>query len=95
MRFGIGTSNRGAGGRRRWGRRLIVPALALALLVPVGEAPSAVAKEQGLGQPELPKPRVSKVAEVKAPGAKKARQKVAEGKQRGEAQSRRDRKSVV
>lgn len=89
MRFGIGTSSRGAVGRRRWGRRLIVPALALALLVPVGEAPSAVAKEQGLGQPELPKPRVSKVAEVKAPGAKKARQKVAEGKRRGEAQSRR------
>ncbi|MFJ8078829.1 RHS repeat-associated core domain-containing protein [Streptomyces sp. NPDC096176] len=47
-----------------------------------------MADEQGLGRPDVPKPRVSKVEEVKGLGAKKARQKVAEGKTAGEQRAR-------
>ncbi|WP_420906884.1 hypothetical protein [Streptomyces prasinus] len=62
--------------------------MALALLAPVGQLPTAMAAEQGLGRPDVPKPRVSKVEEVKGLGAKKARQKVSEGKKAGERRAR-------
>ncbi|WP_432053551.1 polymorphic toxin-type HINT domain-containing protein [Streptomyces sp. bgisy022] len=88
MTFGIGTSKRGAGGARRWGRRLLVPTVALALLAPIGQLPTATAGEQGLGRPDVPKPRISKVQEVNGLGAKKARQKVSETKKAGERRAR-------
>ncbi|MFG2512764.1 RHS repeat-associated core domain-containing protein [Streptomyces sp. NPDC048584] len=65
-----------------------MPTVALALLAPVGQLPVAVAGEQGLGRPDVPKPRVSKVEEVKGLGAKEARQKVSEGKKAGEQRAR-------
>ncbi|WP_457456044.1 polymorphic toxin-type HINT domain-containing protein [Streptomyces sp. TE5632] len=65
-----------------------MPAVALALLAPVGQLPTAMADEQGLGRPDVPKPRVSKVEEVKSLGAKKARQKVSESKKAGEQRAR-------
>jgi RHS repeat-associated protein len=70
----------------RWGRRLVVPALALALLAPANAAQVAEAGEGGLGRPDLPKQRVSKVKEVKGLGAKKARDTVAKGKKTGAEQ---------
>ncbi|WP_428951511.1 polymorphic toxin-type HINT domain-containing protein [Streptomyces sp. cg35] len=97
MAFGIGTSRRTSGGARRWGRRLVTPAVVLALLAPLGEVQAAVAKETraeqaASGRPDVPKPRVSKVKEVKGLGAKKARDKVAAGKKAGAAQAARARK---
>ncbi|MFF3127582.1 polymorphic toxin-type HINT domain-containing protein [Streptomyces sp. NPDC057908] len=96
MAFGIGTSRR-PGGARRWGRRLVTPAVALALLAPLGEVQVAVAENTGEvqdapGRPDVPKPRVSKVEEVKGLGAKKARDRVAAGKKAGAAQAERARK---
>ncbi len=90
MVFGRGTSRRGV---RGWGRRLLVPGLALALLAPVGQLPVAVAEDSGsgLGRPDVPAPRVSKVKAVTGQGAKKARERVAEGKKAGAAQARRAR----
>ncbi len=87
--FGKGTSRWGVGGVGRWGRRVIVPALALTLLAPVGQLPLAVAADGGLGRPDLPKQRVSKVKEVTGLGAKKSRERVAKGKQAGQEQARR------
>lgn len=89
MVFGIGTSRRGARDRRRRGRRLVVPALALALLAPAGPLQAAVAESGGLGRPDVPKPRASKVHEMKGLGAKKAREKVAKGEEADAAQARR------
>jgi hypothetical protein len=63
------------GGRRRVGA--IVAALALSLVVPTGLTPVAQAADKGLGRPDVPDQRVSKVREIDGPGAKKARAKVA------------------
>ncbi|MEU0342030.1 RHS repeat-associated core domain-containing protein [Streptomyces bobili] len=79
MVFGIGTSRRGwGGGRQRVGT--IVTFLALSLVVPTGLAPVAQAADKGLGRPDVPDQRVSKVKEVDGPGAKEARAKVAKDK---------------
>ncbi|MEV6331109.1 RHS repeat-associated core domain-containing protein [Streptomyces sp. NPDC051909] len=61
-------------GRRR-GNRLLLGSLSLALVVPLGLAPSALAAEgpKGLGRSDVPDPRSSKVAPVTGQGAKKAR----------------------
>jgi RHS repeat-associated protein len=67
-----------------------VPAVALALLAPAGPLQSsAVAEGGGLGRPEVPKPRASKVHEMKGLGAKKARETVAKGEEVDAAQARR------
>ncbi|GGV69313.1 hypothetical protein GCM10010261_63770 [Streptomyces pilosus] len=64
--------------------------LALALVVPLGLAQVAVAKEpQGLGRPDVPKPRVSKVTTFDGPGATKARAKVTQDRKTNEAQAER------
>ncbi|MEV5493375.1 putative adhesin [Streptomyces bobili] len=72
--------------------------LALALVVPLGAAQVAeAAGPAGLGRPDVPKPRVSEVQEVKGPGAKKARQQVARDKKANAgqaAQARTEQKSV-
>ncbi|WP_328687895.1 RHS repeat-associated core domain-containing protein [Streptomyces phaeochromogenes] len=79
MAFGIGTSERArGGGRRRVG--VVVATLALSLVVPTGLTPVAQAADKGLGRPDVPDQRVSKVREVDGPGAKKARAKVAREK---------------
>ncbi|WSQ11917.1 toxin C-terminal domain-containing protein [Streptomyces sp. NBC_01231] len=66
-----------------------MPALALALLAPAGPLQAAVAESGGLGRPDVPKPRASKVHEMKGLGAKKAREKVAKGEEADAAQARR------
>ena len=78
MVFGIGTSRqRSAGGRFRPGR-LLAQSLVLALIVPTGLAQVALAAEpQGLGRPDLPKSRVTKVKTFETPDTKTARAKVA------------------
>ncbi|MCX5417292.1 polymorphic toxin-type HINT domain-containing protein [Streptomyces sp. NBC_00059] len=93
MAFGIGTSRRGPGGARRWGRRLVAPAVTLALLTPLGDVQGAIAvttetgrSQTGSRQPDVPEPRVSKVDEVKGLGARKARDRVAAGEKTGAAQ---------
>ena len=80
MAFGIGTPRRTRSGRRqRVG--MIVTFLALSLVVPTGPAaPVAQAADKGLGRPDVPDQRVSKVKEVDGPGAKEARAKVAKDK---------------
>ncbi|MGQ5652493.1 polymorphic toxin-type HINT domain-containing protein [Streptomyces sp. EKR5.2] len=96
MAFGIGTSRRP---RRRAARqhsgRLLVQAVTLALVVPLGLAQVAEAQGPGgsgnLGRPHVPKPRVSKVKVFDGPGAQKARQKVAQDKQANNAQAQRAR----
>ncbi|MEU6807720.1 RHS repeat-associated core domain-containing protein [Streptomyces sp. NPDC046831] len=93
MAFGIDTSRRrrAKAPRHRTGR-LLVQSLALALVVPLGLAQVAEAKESaGLGRPGVPKSRVSKVKVFDGPGAKKARQKVAQDKKANAAQARRAR----
>ncbi len=76
MRSGRPTEARpGRGVRRR--RRPWVTALALSLMVPVGLAPTADAAGRGLGRPDVPDQRVSKVKEVSGPGATAARAHVA------------------
>ncbi|WP_412103894.1 RHS repeat-associated core domain-containing protein [Streptomyces californicus] len=97
MAFGIGTSRRGSGGGRRRGRRLVAPAVALALFAPLAGVQGAVAEEVGAvrvgsDRPDVPKPRVSKVEEVEGLGAKKARDRVAAGLKAGAAQAERARK---
>ncbi|MFE3470853.1 polymorphic toxin-type HINT domain-containing protein [Streptomyces bacillaris] len=80
MVSGTGTSGgRAAGVRRRRGR-LLIHALALALIAPVGTASVAQATEApgGLGRPDLADQRVSKVKAVDSPGAQRARARVAE-----------------
>nr|WP_240203757.1 polymorphic toxin-type HINT domain-containing protein [Streptomyces actuosus] len=66
--------------------------LTLALVVPLGAAQVAqAAGPAGLGRPDVPSSRASKVKPFDAPGAKKARQKVAEDKKANAAQARRAR----
>ncbi|WP_435809253.1 scabin-related ADP-ribosyltransferase [Streptomyces longwoodensis] len=90
MFFGIGTSRRSRG--RRHAGRLLVPSVALALLMPLGLAQVAqAAGPQGLGRPDVPEPRVSKVEKFKGPGAKKAREQVAREEKTNAAQADRAR----
>ena len=91
MAFGIGTSRRRAGeAARRRARRLLVQSLALALVVPLGLAQVAEARAaEGLGRPDVPKSRVSKVKAFDGPGAKRARQKVARDKKANTTQATR------
>lgn len=92
MPFGIGTSKRrGSGAVRRQSGRLLVQSLALALLVPMGWAQVAQAapKPGGLGRPDVPKSRVSKVETFDGPGARKARAKVGKDRKANAAQAER------
>ncbi|MFF0765062.1 RHS repeat-associated core domain-containing protein [Streptomyces sp. NPDC003737] len=96
MAFGIGTSRRPVrGAARQHSGRLLVQAVTLALVVPLGLAQVAEAQgpggSGGIGRPHVPKPRVSKVKVLDGPGAKKARQKVARDKQANIAQAQRAR----
>ncbi|MFJ6914868.1 RHS repeat-associated core domain-containing protein [Streptomyces sp. NPDC101133] len=79
MTFGIGTSRRRGETARRGAGRLLAQSLALALIVPTGLAQVAAAVEQqgGLGRPDVPKSRVTKVKPFDTSGVKKARGKVA------------------
>ncbi|MFI6899108.1 polymorphic toxin-type HINT domain-containing protein [Streptomyces sp. NPDC050256] len=88
MAFGIGTSSRWRRVARRRDSRLLVSALALAVLVPAGLSPVASAQESGLGRPDLPEQRVSKVEKVTGLGAKAARDRVAKDRQANAAQAR-------
>ncbi|MFC0498814.1 RHS repeat-associated core domain-containing protein [Streptomyces mutabilis] len=74
-------------GRGRGGT--VAAVLALALAVPTGMAPVAQAAEGGLGRPDLPGQRVSKVEESKGPGARKARAKVVQGEKADTERARR------
>ncbi|MER8027993.1 RHS repeat-associated core domain-containing protein [Streptomyces bauhiniae] len=90
MAFGIGTS----GVVRRCGRLwagTIVTFLALLLAVPTGLTPVARAAGNGLGRPDVPDQRVSKVQEVDGPSAKGARAKVAKDKEADADRARRAR----
>ncbi|MFJ4969323.1 polymorphic toxin-type HINT domain-containing protein [Streptomyces sp. NPDC088755] len=91
MAFGIGTTSCWAVGARRGRRRLLVHALALALIAPVGSVSVAQAAdaEGGLGRTELPDQRVSKVQAVDSLGAKRARDRVAKDKKANAEQARR------
>ncbi|WP_416983079.1 RHS repeat-associated core domain-containing protein [Streptomyces sp. T028] len=92
MAFGIGTSRQRRGVTRHRAGRLLVQSLALALVVPLGAAQVAQAAESGgLGRPDVPKTRASKVKEYDGPGAKKARQKVAKDKKANKDQAERAR----
>ncbi|MFJ9019058.1 polymorphic toxin-type HINT domain-containing protein [Streptomyces sp. NPDC102259] len=67
---------------------MLVQSLALALVVPLGVAQLAQAAESsGLGRPDVPESRVSKVEEVDDLGAKKAREQVAREKKTNKAQA--------
>ncbi|MFE1016419.1 RHS repeat-associated core domain-containing protein [Streptomyces sp. NPDC058794] len=87
MAIGIGTTKRRD--RRRGRGATVAAVLALALAVPTGLAPVAQAAEGGLGRPDLPGQRVSKVKETEGPGARKARAKVAQGKKADAERARR------
>ncbi|MFJ3496736.1 polymorphic toxin-type HINT domain-containing protein [Streptomyces sp. NPDC086091] len=65
--------------------------LALALVLPLGvaQAAQAAADPEGLGRPDLPEPRVSKVQELKGPAAKQARRQVARDRKANTAQAAR------
>ncbi len=67
--------------------------LALALIVPLGAAQvaQAAADPGGLGRPDVPKSRVSKVEEFDGPGAKAARERVAREKKANKSQAERAR----
>jgi RHS repeat-associated protein len=67
----------------------VATVVSLALLVPLGLAPMAEAKEGGLGRPDLPEQRVAKVKEVTGLGAKKAREKAAKAKAANAKQAKR------
>ncbi|MFF5978010.1 RHS repeat-associated core domain-containing protein [Streptomyces olindensis] len=80
MTFGIGASQN-VRVRRRRSVGTAITLLALSLVVPTGlTAPAAQAADKGLGRPDVPDQRVSKVREIDGPGAKRARAKVAKGK---------------
>ncbi|MFF2408322.1 RHS repeat-associated core domain-containing protein [Streptomyces sp. NPDC058092] len=66
--------------------------LALALTVPLGLTPVAAAQSGGLGRPELPEQRVSKVDKVTGLGAQAARARVAKDHEANTAQAKRARK---
>ncbi|MEU9782781.1 ricin-type beta-trefoil lectin domain protein [Streptomyces phaeochromogenes] len=90
MGFGIGTSMRRRGEAGRRFTRSLVPALALSLLAAGGLAPVAQAEDgKGLGRPDVPDQRVSKVEKFDGPGAKKAREKVAKAKKSDAERARR------
>jgi RHS repeat-associated protein len=92
MAFGIDTSRRRRDVARRRTGRLLVQSLSLALVVPLGLAQVAEAKEpSGLGRPAVPKSRVSKVKTFEGPGAKKARKEAADARKTNVAQARRAR----
>ncbi|MGW0943685.1 RHS repeat domain-containing protein [Streptomyces sp. NPDC002623] len=92
MIIGRSTSRLRRDARRRGAGRLLVQSLALALVVPLGVAQLAQAAESsGLGRPDVPKSRVSKVKEVDGLGAKKAREQVAQEKKANKAQADRAR----
>ncbi|MER5209266.1 polymorphic toxin-type HINT domain-containing protein [Streptomyces sp. NPDC002838] len=93
MAFGIGTTRKGLRGARRRAGRLLVQSLSLALIAPLlsGVSAATAAEKEGLGRPELPEPRVSKVKEVKGPGARKARERVAATRKANAAQADRGR----
>ncbi|MGW2280380.1 RHS repeat-associated core domain-containing protein [Streptomyces sp. NPDC001770] len=79
-------------GVRRHGSRSLVAVVSLAIAVPAGlAAPSAFAADGGLGRPELPATRVSKVHEVKGLGAKEARDRVARDRKANAEQAARAR----
>ncbi|MFD0624737.1 hypothetical protein ACFQ2K_20315 [Streptomyces sanglieri] len=85
-----GGKRRSAPGTRKL-RMPVVGALVLALSVPAGLTPLAVAADP-LGRPDVPAPLVSKVRAVSALGAKEARERVAKnraanGKQAAQARS--------
>ncbi|MFC8277126.1 RHS repeat-associated core domain-containing protein [Streptomyces sp. NPDC057271] len=63
----------------------------LGLLAPLGAVPAAQAADTpgGLGRPDLPGQRVSKVRPFDGPGAKKDREKVARDRKANDAQARR------
>ncbi|MFH8927145.1 RHS repeat-associated core domain-containing protein [Streptomyces pristinaespiralis] len=68
---------------------MLVRSVALALMVPLGlAAPAAQAKPGGLGRPDLPEDRVTKVKTVNGLGAKKAREQVARDKAANAAQAK-------
>ncbi|MFG3234928.1 polymorphic toxin-type HINT domain-containing protein [Streptomyces antibioticus] len=81
------------GARQLQGGRLLVQSLALALIVPLGAAQvaQAAADPGGLGRPDVPKSRVSKVEEFDGPGAKAARERVAREKKANKTQAERAR----
>ncbi|WP_338676733.1 polymorphic toxin-type HINT domain-containing protein [Streptomyces sp. SCSIO 30461] len=92
MVFGIGTTSRSSGSVRRGRRRLLIHTLALALVAPLGvvaAAPTADGGNGGLGRPELPEQRVSKVRPIDSLGAKKARERVAKDRKANAEQARR------
>ncbi|MFE1047603.1 RHS repeat-associated core domain-containing protein [Streptomyces olivaceus] len=89
MVIGIVTTKRRD--RHRGRGATVAAVLALALAVPTGLAPVAQAAEGGLGQPDVPGQRVSKVKETEGPGARKARAKVAQGKKADTERARRSR----
>ncbi|MFJ7196873.1 MULTISPECIES: RHS repeat-associated core domain-containing protein [unclassified Streptomyces] len=66
--------------------------LALALTVPLGLTPVAAAQSGGLGPPELPEQRASKVDKITTLGARAARARVAKGREVNADQARRARK---
>ncbi|MFF4654445.1 polymorphic toxin-type HINT domain-containing protein [Streptomyces sp. NPDC001381] len=69
-----------------------MPSVALALVVPLGVAQVAqAAASGGLGRPEVPKSRVSKVEAFDGSGAKKARERVARNTKANTAQAERAR----
>ncbi|WP_334521902.1 polymorphic toxin-type HINT domain-containing protein [Streptomyces sp. B21-105] len=92
--FGIGSSGTRQGrSRRRRRRALVVLPLTVALSIPVGLAPVAAADgtKGGVGRPDLPAQRVSKVKPVTGLGAEQARERVAKDLRDNTAQARRGR----
>ncbi len=78
--------------RRRTGSRPLLLSLALLMSVPVGMTPvTAAAATGGLGRPDLPEQRVSKVKEVRDQGAAEARARVANDTAANHRQARRAR----
>ena len=91
MAFGIGTPRRWLRATRRPESRLLIASLALALVMPVGLSPVASAQPGGLGRPDVPEQRVSKVREVTALGAEAARARVDKERKANSAQAKRAR----
>ncbi|WP_440862286.1 RHS repeat-associated core domain-containing protein [Streptomyces tanashiensis] len=79
--------------RRRRRRALVVLPLTVALSIPIGLTPVVAADggKGGLGRPDLPQQRVSKVAPVAGLGARKAREQVAKDLRDNTAQALRAR----
>ncbi|CAO0833839.1 YD repeat-containing protein OS=Streptomyces microflavus OX=1919 GN=Smic_54190 PE=4 SV=1 [Streptomyces microflavus] len=90
MVFGMGATSNWMAAARRRRRRILVHALALALIAPVGTVSVAQAADTagGLGRTALPDQRVSKVKAVDSLGAKRARDRVAKDKKANAEQAR-------